>query len=71
MGPGYDTDMYKNTVPPDEAEGRTLVRVRSALEADEEVEVCVREMTRQGVKALIFPSEELLRAWRKRLAALA
>lgn len=54
-----------------EAEEQTLVRVRGADEAEEGVEVCLNELTRQGVKTLIFPNEELLRTWRLRLAALA
>ena len=63
--------MYKNTVLPSESEERTIIRVRGAREAEAEVDSCVRELTRQGVKALIFPNEEMLRAWRLRLAALA
>lgn len=71
LGCGYDSDMYGNTVLSSEAEERTLVRVRGANEAEVGVEVCLSELTRQGVKALIFPNEELLRTWRLRLAALA
>ena len=63
--------MYRNTVLPGEADERTLVRVRSAWEAEAGVDGCMRELTRQGVKALIFPNEEMLRVWRLRLAALA
>lgn len=71
FGHGYDCYMYGNTVLLDAAEGRTLVRVRSACEAEAEIEGWIRELTTQGVKALIFPNEELLKAWRTRLAALA
>lgn len=71
FGRSYDCYMYGNTVLSDATEGRTLVRVRSACEADAEIEGCIRELTTQGVKALIFPSEELLKTWRTRLAALA
>lgn len=71
VGRGYYPIMYKNTVLSDQSEGRTLVRVRSAREAELGVEMCMRELTDQGVKALIFPSEDLLRVWRLRLEALA
>lgn len=63
--------MYKNTVLLDQPEERTLVRVRGAGEGEPEVEEAVRELTRKGVKTLVFPSEEMLTAWRLRLAALA
>lgn len=63
--------MYRNTVLLGEADERTLVRVRSAWEEEAGVDGCMRELTRQGVKALIFPNEEMLRVWRLRLAALA
>ena len=67
----YDGYMYKNTVSGDAHERRTLIGVRRAHESAGDVEERVRKLTQQGVKALIFPDENLLRIWRQRLAALA
>lgn len=63
--------MYKNTVSEGMRERRTRVRVQRAHESADDVERRVRELTQQGVRTLVFPSEELLRVWRTRLAALA
>lgn len=63
--------MYKNTVPNAADEGGTLVRVRGELETETSVDRCVQALARQGVRALVFPSEEMMLAWRQRLAALA
>lgn len=71
FGRSYDPCMYENTVHSDNAEEPTLVRVRSAREADRQMEGCLRDLTSQGVRALIFPNDELLKTWRTRLAALA
>lgn len=69
--PGYHLYMYKNTVSPDAAEGATLIKVQGVCESKKEMACSVRALTRQGVKVLVFPNEELLKTWRLRLGALA
>lgn len=67
----YHLYMYKNTVSPDAVESETLIKVRGVLESKKEMACSVRALTRQGVKVIVFPNEELLKTWRLRLEALA
>lgn len=63
--------MYKNTVPKRQANEGVLVRVRGCDECDAEVASLVDACTKEGVRVLVFPDEDLLISWRQRLAALA
>lgn len=48
-----------------------MVRVRGERESDAEMRLDIEARTQQGVRTLVFPSEQLLAIWRQRLAALA
>lgn len=63
--------MYKNTVSDCRASEGVVVRVRECDESDAEVFLSVDACTKEGVLALVFPSEDLFIAWQQRLAALA
>lgn len=68
---GYHESMYKNTVPKQEAELPTAVRVRGAGETDQQAAQEAARLAQQGVKTLVFPDAEMVRVWRARIAALA
>lgn len=63
--------MYENTVPKRQSNEGVLVRIRGCDECDSEVVLSVEARTREGVRVLVFPNEDLLISWRQRLAALA
>lgn len=63
--------MYKNTVPKRQANEGVLVRIRGCEECDEDVVLSVEACTKDGVRVLVFPNEDLLTSWRQRLEALA
>lgn len=63
--------MYKNTVPERQSNEGVLVRIRGCDECDAEVVLSVEACTREGVRVLVFPDEDLLISWRQRLEALA
>lgn len=63
--------MYKNTVSNSHAGEGVVVRIRECGESDAEVFLSVEACAKEGVRALVFPSEDLLISWRQRLAALA
>lgn len=63
--------MYKNTVSERQSDEGVLVRVRGSDECDAEVALSVDACTKEGVRVLVFPDEDLLISWRQRLAALA
>lgn len=63
--------MYKNTVPKRQRHEGVLVRVRGRDECDADVVLSVEACTKEGVRVLVFPDEDLLISWRQRLEALA
>lgn len=63
--------MYKNTVSTGRESEGVVVRIREADESDADVFLSVEACTSEGVCILVFPSEDLLISWRRRLAALA
>ena len=63
--------MYKNTVPQRQSNEGVLVRIRGCDECDAEVFLSVEACTKEGVRVLVFPNEDLLISWRLRLEALA
>lgn len=63
--------MYKNTVSTRQDNECVLVRIRGCEECDEEVVLSVEACTKEGVRVLVFPDEDLLNSWRQRLEALA
>ena len=63
--------MYKNTVPRRPSSEGVLVRIRGRDECDGDVDLSVEACTREGVRVLVFPNEDLLISWRQRLEALA
>lgn len=63
--------MYKNTVPTRQSHEGVLVRIRGRDECDSDVVLSVEACTKEGVRVLVFPDEDLLISWRQRLEALA
>jgi len=63
--------MYKNTVVQGGLEASTVVRVVAPGETREDAAEHANRLAGEGIKTLIFPSDEMLRVWRLRLAALA
>lgn len=63
--------MYKNTVPTRQSHEGVLVRIRRRDESDSDVVLSVEACTKEGVRVLVFPDEDLLISWRQRLEALA
>lgn len=63
--------MYKNTVSNSHDSEGVVVRIRESDESDAEVFLSIKDCTKKGVRVLVFPSEDLLISWRRRLEALA